>query len=44
MRWAFKPSRFEFKIVHQPGIKAVVLNALLRKDQNLSKGLNDERL
>jgi hypothetical protein len=44
MRWALKLSRFEFKIVHQPGTKAVVPNALLRKDQDLSKGLNDERL
>jgi hypothetical protein len=32
MRWAFKLSRFEFKIVHQFGTKAVVFNALLRRN------------
>jgi hypothetical protein len=44
MRWAFELSRFRFKIVHQPGTKAVVPDALLRRDQNLPKRLNDERL
>jgi hypothetical protein len=44
MRWAFKLSRFEFKIVHQPGTKAIIPNALLRKNQDLPKELNDERL
>jgi hypothetical protein len=32
MRWALELSRFRFKIVHQPGTKAVVPDALLRKD------------
>jgi hypothetical protein len=44
MRWAFKLSRFKFKIVHQPDTKIVVPDALLRQNQDLSKGLNDERL
>jgi hypothetical protein len=44
MRWALKFSRFEFKIVHQSSTKIIIFNALLRKNQNLSKGLDDERL
>jgi hypothetical protein len=44
MRWAFELSRFRFKIVHQPGTKAVVPNAISRKNQNLPKELNNERL
>jgi hypothetical protein len=44
MRWAFELSRFLFKIVHQPGTKAVVPDALSRKNQDLPKGLDDERL
>jgi hypothetical protein len=32
MRWALKLSRFEFKIVHQFGIKVVLPDALLRKN------------
>lgn len=44
MRWALELSRFEFRIVHQPGVKAVVPDALSRRDQDLPKGLEDERL
>lgn len=44
MRWALELSRFQFRIVHQPGVKAVVPDALSRRDQDLPKGLEDERL
>jgi transposase InsO family protein len=44
MRWALELSQFRFKIVHQPGKKAVVPDALSRRDQDLPKDLDDERL
>lgn len=44
MRWALELSRYRFKIVHQPGAKAIVPDALSRRDQDLPKGLDDERL
>ena len=44
MRWTLELSRFQFRIVHQPGVKAVVPNVLFRRNQNLLKGLEDDRL
>lgn len=44
MRWALELSRYRFKIIHQPGSCAVVPDALSRRDQDLPKGLEDERL
>lgn len=44
MRWALELSRYRFRIVHQPGAKAVVPDALSRRDQDLPKGLDDPRL
>jgi transposase InsO family protein len=44
MRWALELSQFQFKIAHQPGKKAVVPDALSRRDQDLPKNLDDKRL
>jgi len=44
VRWALELSEFDFIITHRPGKQATIPDALSRRDQDLPKGIDDERL
>jgi transposase InsO family protein len=44
MRWALELSEYNFKIVHRPGTLQATSDALSRRDQDMPKNVDDERL